>query len=117
MKRLLKKAVQALAELIFELSVTMFVTIPAKDTLVEAAYNERGYNAIGGEWLAIILIAGAVFYLTRHCVNWILRGGADDDRNKGARREVPGRTNTADIVRGRAGKSSSKAEKNYQPRG
>ncbi len=117
MKGLLKKAVQALAELIFELSVTMLVAIPTKDALVEAAYRERGYSAVGGEWLAIILIAGVTFYLTRLCVNWILRGGADDDRNKGARGDVSGRTNTANIVRERTGESNAKAGTNYQPRG
>lgn len=77
----LKKLLEKLLELIFRAAtVTMFI-VPTASVLIDAAYAERGYSAIGGEWLMIIIIAGALWGLSGQVIKHLT---VDSDQQEGS---------------------------------
>lgn len=79
--KILKKLLEKLLELIFRLAAVTIVTIPAASALIDAAYAERGYSAIGGEWLLIIVIAGSLWAVSGLIIK---RLTTDPDQQKGS---------------------------------
>ncbi len=79
--KILKKLLEKLLELIFRAAAVTIVTVPAASALIDAAYRERGYSAIGGEWLLIIVIAGALWGLSGQVIKHF---AADQDQQKGS---------------------------------
>lgn len=78
--KILKKLLEKLLELIFRAAAVTIVTVPAASALIDAAYAERGYSAIGGEWLLIIIITGAVWRLSGQTIKYFM---TNSDRQKG----------------------------------
>lgn len=78
--KILKKLLEKLLILIFKIAVVISVITPVADALIDAAYAERGYSAIGGEWLLIIIIAGAVWRLSGQTIKYFM---TNSDRQKG----------------------------------
>lgn len=61
-----------IATLVTRLIITAPIVTACTRELKIAAYRERGYNAVGGEWLAIGLIAAAVWALTGYIARLLL---------------------------------------------
>lgn len=78
--KILKKLLEKLLILIFKIAVVISVITPVADALIDAAYAERGYSAIGGEWLLIIIITGAVWRLSGQTIKYFV---TNSDRQKG----------------------------------
>ncbi|MCX4349967.1 MAG: hypothetical protein OSJ76_09385 [Alphaproteobacteria bacterium] len=78
--KILKKLLEKLLILIFKIAVVISVITPVADALIDAAYAERGYSAIGGEWLLIIIITGAVWRLSGQTIKYFM---TNSDRQKG----------------------------------
>ncbi len=79
--KILKKLLEKLLELIFRTASVTMITIPTASALIDAAYAERGYSAIGGEWLMIIVIAGALWGLSGQVIKHLTN---DPDQQKGS---------------------------------
>lgn len=75
------KIFKKLLSLIFRAAVVAAIIIPTASALIDAAYAERGYSAIGGEWLLIIVIAGAVWGLSGQAIKYLT---ADPDQQEGS---------------------------------
>ena len=58
---MIKKVIMYIIAQLLRLWVTAMTAIVVYCPLSELAYAERGYRAIGGEIVPVILIAGAVF--------------------------------------------------------
>ena len=67
----MKKVIHKLLELLFRAAAVTLIMIPIAEALIAAAYAERGYSAVGGEWLAIIAMAAALWYLSRNALEHI----------------------------------------------
>ena len=78
---ILKKLLEKVLEWIFRAAVVTIITMPTASALIDAAYAERGYSAIGGEWLLIIVIAGSLWVLSGQVVK---RLTTDPDQQKGS---------------------------------
>lgn len=78
--KILKKLLEKLLILIFKIAVVISVITPVADALIDAAYAERGYSAIGGEWLLIIIITGAAWRLSGQTIKYFM---TNSDRQKG----------------------------------
>ncbi|MDU5080280.1 hypothetical protein [uncultured Tissierella sp.] len=53
---------------IIEIVLAMFIAFIVSLWAIPTAYNHRGYTAIGGEWILIILVFGFSFVLISDCV-------------------------------------------------
>ena len=71
MKIKLRKRTRRLLALILALLVAWLVALWA----IPAAYAERGYQAVGGEWMLVAAVGGAI-YLTLAPQAKVRRGGA-----------------------------------------
>ena len=58
---MIKKVIAYIIAQLLRLWVTAMTAIAVYCPMSELAYAERGYHAIGGEIVPVILIAGAVF--------------------------------------------------------
>lgn len=68
MKRLLKYG----TAIMLELAATLMVTYNVGKIATALAYAERGYKAYGGEWLVIIAVLVASFYVIHNITSEIL---------------------------------------------
>ena len=77
---MIKQVIMYIIAQLLRLWVTAMTAIAVYCPLSELAYAERGYRAIGGEIVPVILIAGAVF-----CgMGWLTQTW---DRDMGGRRK------------------------------
>lgn len=53
-----------LLELTFRMVISAMASAAVASWVIPAAYAERGYSAVGGEWLLIVLTFVAVLYFT-----------------------------------------------------
>lgn len=68
------KVIEKVTELMLRAAAVGAITTPIAIAMIEAAYAERGYSAIGGEWLVIIVVAAALWKLS----GYIARKGSDE---------------------------------------
>lgn len=104
---------------LFEMLITAAAVAVAGSVVLPLAYMERGYWAIGGEWLVLMLVAMAAYTAVHNYLfSRIEEGGKNDaGRNKIACREVSGRRDTAGALRGREGGGRPQARLDYSQRG
>lgn len=78
----ISKVIAYIIAQLLRLWVAAMTAIAVYCPLSELAYAERGYKAIGGEIVPVILIAGAVWvgmgWLTREWYRNMIGGGHDD---------------------------------------
>ena len=53
-----------LLELAFRIVISAMASVAVASWVVPAAYAERGYSAVGGEWLLVIVTFVAVMFFT-----------------------------------------------------
>ena len=53
-----------LLEFAFRICISVMASVAVASWVIPAAYAERGYSAVGGEWLLIVLTFVAVMYFT-----------------------------------------------------
>lgn len=63
------KIIEKILELMIRAALVTAVTFPFAKALIKAAYAERGYSAVGGEWLSIIIIATALWKLSSYIIS------------------------------------------------
>ncbi len=73
------KILKKLVELTIRAAVVTGISIPFAKQMIVAAYKEREYWAIGGEWLVILMAAGALWVLSGYIIK---RRKAHNDRRK-----------------------------------
>ncbi len=61
---MLKKTISKMLELLIRAAITISVTVPFAKVLTDAAFRERGYSAVGGEWILISMIWAALWTLS-----------------------------------------------------
>ena len=103
-----------------EMAFSFVVTTIAGVFLVPAVSNERGYFAIGGEWIVLLLIANVSYmlihnYLFDAAKRWT--GGKKIERTENACRKISGSAHSAEAFRDGAARSTAKARMDYQQRG
>lgn len=62
-KRVNVRFFRQIAEVAFHLLLSALGAVAVASWAIPAAYAERGYHAIGGEWLLVILTFIAIFYV------------------------------------------------------
>lgn len=103
-----------------EMALSIIITTIAGLFLVPAVCKERGYFAIGGEWLVLLLIAN-VSYVLIH--NYLFeaaekrKGGKKIERTERTCRRISGSGHSAGAFRDGAASGTTKARMDYQQRG
>jgi len=109
-----------LAVFVFEISIALAITAVFGAVIIPIAYVERGYYAVGGEWLLLSLIAYLSYALVHERVFNIIKnrkGGKRYGRYKGTCGKISGSADYTGSLCGKAGNSITKASTNYQQRG
>ncbi len=73
------KILKKLLELTIRAAAVTIISIPSAKLMIAAAYEERGYWAIGGEWMAILMTIGALWALSGYIIK---RRKARNDRQE-----------------------------------
>jgi len=52
----------------------LIATVPLAAMSVDAAYKQRGYFAVGGEWIITIMIFAFIYFIIKHRNHWRIYG-------------------------------------------
>lgn len=66
---MIRKIISKALELFIRAAIAISATVPFAKVLTDAAFRERGYSAIGGEWILISVIWAALWTLSGFIVS------------------------------------------------
>ena len=112
-KKKRERIIAAVVVLAFELAVTALITVAVGVVLVPMVEAQRGYNAMGGEWVFLMAVAIAAYnalhsYIFRAAYK--RKGGRDYGRRRITKtdREISGHRVAADSLGGGKRKRAAK---------
>ncbi len=88
---MIRKIISKVLELLVRAAIAISATVPFAKVLTDAAFRERGYSAIGGEWILISVIWAALWTLSDFMVS-----PESESKKKKARK--PHRENSNDRI-------------------
>ena len=110
-KKKRERIIAAVVVLAFELAVTALITVAVGVVLVPMVEAQRGYNAMGGEWVFLMAVAIAA-YNALHIFRaaYKRKGGRDYGRRRITKtdREISGHRVAADSLGGGKRKRATK---------
>ena len=64
MKKIILRAAVSILNKLMNLFLAILITTPLAILAIDEAYKQRGYFAVGGEWLFIVFILAALIMLS-----------------------------------------------------